>query len=96
MPRAQTQLLMDSRTHWRSTLNMIRAFLKNEAVLRQFYDGREKPEKFPLEDNELSALRSAVESLECAEVAIKRLSREDMTLSLADIAIEVSSRSVFF
>lgn len=94
MTDCEVQLELDVRTRWNSTLTMIRTFLANEAALRKFYDSsrRKRGEEFPLDVLEISAIKRVAKSLEHAERATLRLSEKDTSISLADIALEVSYR----
>lgn len=87
---SELKLALDMKTRWNSSLRMLRNFLRLKDSLLRFFDNDPKRGSFPVNVQEVHQVERVVDCLAHVEAASKRLSRDDIDMRMADIALEVS------
>lgn len=83
---SKLELVLDVRTRWNSSPRML-GFIRLRPALDLYY--KSKQQEFPLQEEEMELAREKA-TLEIVEEATERLSRADMTLKIAECALQVS------
>lgn len=89
--QSHVKCVLDVKTRWYSTLRMLRNFMTLVDPIRRVYVENEMG-PLPLSDSDLDDLGELIKTLRPVEKASERLSKPDMDLRKADLALQVSNR----